>query len=388
MNIIESTLSEENINDLKKFLSKFWREDHPIVKSEDLLRWQYTGFGKRKGFDLFQMFYDEKELIGIRGIIPQEMQLPMEDGSYLIEPMGACAMWMIEPEYRKKGALGLGYKIHRKVESSIDILMSIGANINTSAPIYRKRRYFEKEALNRYIIPLSSGYNDILINSVDEISICKWIENTSLADLEYEEIQENTNYKELENIWVDSTKSQNILSIYRSSEFWEWRYGKSPIFKYHIFGNKDLGGIVVARIEDAIKDINSNESIKVLRIVEVIPCQSDVWNGGEDVVFENLISNVLLWGKKNNCVAADFHCSTSRLAKTLQNVGFKEQFIDNKENILSLSGLFQPIIDSTYAFNCFIRVGEKFSYSRENFNYENSYIVRTDSDQDRPNIIF
>lgn len=388
MKIIEKTLSEENIKDLRNFLSKFWRKDHPIVKSEELLRWQYTGFGTRKGYDLFQMFYDDDKLIGIRGIIPQEMQIPEENGSYIIEPMGACSMWMIEPEYRKRGALGLGYKIHRKVEDNIDVLISIGANIKTSAPIYRKRKYFEKEALNRYIIPLSDEYNKVLITSVERKKIKHWIEDTRIFDKEYINIPKNSNFEELEEIWVQSTKGQNILSVFRSAEFWKWRYGNSPSFTYHIFGGKEEGGIVVVRVEEAIKDVDSRNSIRVLRLVELVPFRSDVWSGGTDPKFESLIEKSLLWGKKNDCVAADFHCSSSRLEHVLFNIGFKRQFIENNDKICGMSGLFQPITDCTYAFNCFLRLDEKFTYARNNFDFENSYIVRADSDQDRPNIVF
>ena len=387
MEIIEKTLSEENIKDLKRFLSKYWRKDHPIVKSEKLLRWQYTGFGAKKGYDLFQLFYDDDKLVGIRGVIPQEMQIPNKDGEYEYATMGACAMWMVDPILRKQGKFGVGQKMHRNVEFGFGNILAIGANLNTSSPIFRRNGYFEKEALNRYIIPLSDEYNKMLISSVESAEIKHWIKDTRVFDKEYINMLENCNFEELEDIWIQSTNGQNILSVFRSKEFWKWRYGNSPYFTYRIFGGKDEGGIVVVRIEEAIKDIDSRDSTRVLRLIDLVPFKTEVWSGKTDPEFELLIENSLLWGKKNNCVAADFHCSTSRLEHVLFNIGFKRQFIENNDKLCGMSGLFQPITNSTYAFNCFLRLDEKFIYARNNFDYENTYIVRADSDQDRPNII-
>ncbi|MCT4616246.1 MAG: GNAT family N-acetyltransferase [Marinifilaceae bacterium] len=385
MNLKEKNLSNSSIDDLQFFLSKFWKKDHPLVKSRELLEWQFLGFGKNRGYDYFQMFYDGDELIAIRGVIPQEVQIPTSEYGYMIEPMGACAMWMVLPEYRNVGKVAIGFKIHKNIEDQFNVLMSIGANINTSARIYRRKNYFENPDINRYIIPLSNEYKNLLIDFQDDNQLIDWQAKIQLEATMDNDFVDNLNSQEMGNIWKNFVKKNNIFSLNRTKEFWEWRYFKSPCFKYNIFGGEKYGGFIVARIEEAVKE--DNNKIKLLRIIEMVPFNSEVWNGVKSILFEELLKNVLIWARKNNCVAADFHITTNRFEALLSNVGFVKQNVNKKTGLYSMVGLFQPIVYDTYSYNCFIRISDKFKQYKEKFNYNDSYIVRSDSDQDRPNIL-
>ena len=362
-------------DELKQFIAKYWRKDHPVIKSDALFRWQYYGYGKLKGYDNFQVLFDEDLLIGFRAVIPLEIQI-CRNKDVKIETCMASAMWMVSPDYR---GMGLGYRIHHNTEMASDASLAIGANPKTSVPLYIRGGYHEIKRFNRYIMPLSSDYACMLISPCKEVELNDWIPNYQ----ELPPIKENDDAKELAEIWEHSTFSVDIIALHRSEEFWKWRYMDSPVFKYHIFGGKEEGGIVVVRIEHVIGA--PKENINVLRIIEAIPYKTNVWKSERDEQFEALLQSVIGWGQREGCAAVDFHCTTNKLYPSFRNIGFVEQPVKFNPSVLSLSDFFQPIENKIHHYNGYLRLGDK--EANETFNYENTYFVRSDTDQDRVNIL-
>lgn len=362
-------------DELKQFIATYWRKDHPVIKSDALFRWQYNGFGKLKGYDNFQILFDEDKLIGFRAVIPLEIQIN-RNGSVKIETCMASAMWMVSPDYR---GMGLGYRIHHNTEMASDASLAIGANPKTSVPLYIRGGYHEIKRFNRYIMPLSNDYVKMLIHPCSETAIEGWIPDYHLLD----SIHENEDTNELAEIWMHSTFSVDIIALHRTAEFWKWRYLDSPIFKYHIFGGKEQGGIVVVRLEPVVGV--EHEDIKVLRIVEAIPYESNIWRYERDEKFESLLKAVIGWGQREGCAAVDFHCSTNKMYPTFRNIGFVEQPLLFNPPVLSLSDFFQPVENKIHHYNGYLRLADQEANS--DFNYENTYFVRSDTDQDRVNIL-
>lgn len=364
------------LSELKLFISKYWRKDHPIILSDPLFKWQYYGFGRLRGYDNFQLLFDDNKLIGFRAVIPLELQISKNSISK-IETCLASAMWMVSPDYR---GMGLGYLIHHNTENSSEASLAIGANPNTSVPLYLRSGYHEIKRFNRYIIPLNSDYEFLLIRNCDKgVDLRGWLNDLS----DFPIYEENTNIAELSEVWTLSTSSVDLVALHRSEEYWKWRYLDSPVFKYHIFGGKEKGGIVVVRIENVMGDIQKN--VSVLRIIEAIPSNPDVWNYKRDNSFEQLLKSVLSWGQKKGCSAADFHCSTNKLYTSFRNVGFIEQPVNFEPSILSMSDFFQPMVFEVHHYNGYLRLGDQ--EINNSFNYENSYFVRSDTDQDRVNVL-
>lgn len=52
-------------------------------------------------------------------------------------------MWMVKPEYRGHG---LGYKMFKKAEDGLNVIVLLGVNVNTAVPIYRKKVFFFTES--------------------------------------------------------------------------------------------------------------------------------------------------------------------------------------------------------------------------------------------------
>lgn len=362
-------------DELKDFIAKYWRKDHPVIMSDALFRWQYYGYGILQGYDNFQLLFDHERLIGFRAVIPLELQITYQKQTK-IESCMASAMWMVSPDYR---GMGLGYLIHNNTEKASEASLAIGANPKTSVPLYLRGGYHEIKRFNRYIMPLNDDYSYLLFEKCSNKELSGWIPNYQEVD----SIEENNNVEELAEIWSDFTSDINIVALHRSKEYWQWRYVDSPIFKYHIFGGKDKGGIVVVRIEHVLGA--EKENITALRIVEAIPSIPKVWHYEKDEDFERLLKSVVDWGQKNGCAVVDFHCTTNRLYPAFRNIGFVEQPLNFQPNVLSLSDFFQPIEKKAHYYNGYLRLSDK--EANRSFNYEDSYFVRTDTDQDRVNII-
>lgn len=361
--------------ELKEFIAKYWRKDHPVIKSDALFRWQYYGFGQLRGYDNFQLLFDEGKLIGFRAVIPLEIQIS-RNHSVKVETCMASAMWMVSPDYR---GMGLGYRIHHNTEMASDASLAIGANPKTSVPLYLRGGYHEIKRFNRYIMPLSYDYTYMLKTPCDPVNLDGWMP-TFESPLQ---VQENVNVKELTEIWMHSSTSVDMIALHRTEEFWQWRYIDSPIFRYHIYGGKEVGGIIVVRVEPVMGAEKDN--IKVLRIIEAIPYSPNIWKYERDEKFEELLRSVICWGQREGCAAVDFHCTTNKLYPTFRNVGFVEQPLNFEPAILSLSDFFQPMEKSVHYYNGYLRLADQ--EANDSFNYENTYFVRSDTDQDRVNIL-
>lgn len=374
-NIVVKKFCFQYYDEVKSFIAKYWRKDHPVILSDALFRWQYYGYGVLRGYDNFQVLFAEDKLIGFRAVIPLEIQISYKN-AVKIESCLASAMWMVSPDYR---GMGLGYLIHHNTEMASEASLAIGANPKTSVPLYLRGGYHEIKRFNRYIMPLNNDYSFLLFNPCDEKEIEGWIPDYQDVD----DAIENNNVNELADIWSHFTSGLDIVALHRSAEYWQWRYLDSPIFKYHVFGGKDKGGIVVVRIEKVVGA--QKENLTALRIVEAIPLEKNAWFSKKDETFERLLKSVIAWGQKQGCAVVDFHCTTNRLYPTFRNIGFIEQPINFQPNILSLSDFFQPIENKIHHYNGYLRLGDQ--EANEFFSYENSYFVRTDTDQDRVNII-
>ncbi len=374
-NIVVKKFDFQYYDEIKDFISQYWRKDHPVILSDALFRWQYRGYGVLKGYDNFQVLFDNGKIIGFRAVIPLEIQISHK-GSMKIESCVASAMWMVSPDYR---GMGLGYRIHHNTEMASEASLAIGANPKTSVPLYLRGGYHEIQRFNRYIMPLNNDYSYLLFEKCDDKELEGWIPDYQDVDV----LAENTNVEELVEIWTNLTKGIDVVALHRSSEYWKWRYLDSPIFKYHIFGGKDKGGVVVVRVEHILG--SEKDNLTALRIVEAIPFDKKAWNYMKDEAFEKLLKSVVAWGQKQGCAVVDFHCTTNRLYLAFRNIGFVEQPINFQPNILSLTDFFQPIEKRVHHYNGYLRLSDK--EANKFFNYEDSYFVRTDTDQDRVNII-
>ena len=179
-----------------------------------------------------------------------------------------------------------------------------------------------------------------------------------------------------ESIWLNYARHHDFFSLYRTRDFWQWRYVDSPGYKYYYFSN-DSNDLIVGRIESGITRPNSNDTnLKIFRFIEIVQTKSHN-------TLQSLISDVLGWAIKNDCCGADFQASTPSFDECLIPVGFCKQEGDYGSGACSLAGLFNPFQFKPEPINAFWRV--LVNEEKIDVDSNQAYLMKSDNDMDRPN---
>jgi hypothetical protein len=362
------------------FTRRNWRADHPLCNRR-LFEWQFKGFGNEANTIASLLMWSGGTLIGFRGIIPGLYQVPTPAGGMAVLPGGSLAMWMISPEFR---GTGLGGLMHQAAQRTMPVITGMGSNPATSIPIYVKNGFAVLESMHRYIVPLAAErYAALLAQRADPDEICEWAGSLTASDRNVG--PRDVDIDALAAAWQDGTFPVGIFSLYRSPAFWRWRYLDSAGFRYLFFGEPRQTGAVIARIEK----VHSTERPElhgetVLRIIEVVPRDSSAWSRGIDERLVDLIQGATRWARHQGCAAADFLCSTARLAPVMAAAGFREQ--DSRSHAASsLAMLFRPLTFTARPLNALIRV-EIPGSPLPPIDFDDTYLVKSDNDMDRPNL--
>ncbi|UFJ40038.1 GNAT family N-acetyltransferase [Brevibacillus humidisoli] len=361
--------------DVVDFLKENWAQNHPIY-DEVLFNWQYRI--NDQGESDSQLLVHEDRIIGFLGNIPSVFSIAGEKLS------GAgLTMWIIDKKYRNTG---LGIRLLMETEKRFPMTYTLGCGQQV-VPLYKRMGYTYMDSLNRYVIPLDvTGYQKLLPEAVDLEDIGKWL-NHIFPEVDTRELPlDNISLKQMELLYNRTIEKAFIISQFRDESFWNWRYVNSKGYNYHFLGDPETTGAAVVRM-DRVYDIDNRllHGTKVLRLIELLPANGDVWHGKTDQRFIALLRAVLLWAKENGCVAADFQLSNNRLEHILSEVGFKKQNIDYSPNLCGIAGLFQPF---RYKVNR-INVAWKVKLAEQKtaiVDPNDTYFVKSDCDMDRPNI--
>ena len=367
-------------NLVKEFIENNWRKDHPMC-NEELSNWQYRGFGKNTQKHKTFLLFDNSELIGFRGTIPALFQVPLDEGEMKIVTGGSSSMWSIDKRYRN-GKLGL--MLLNEAIKTMDVITGLGSDPRTSLPFYKYTGFNILDSMHRYIGPLQAKlYASLLPSKSNYSKIYDWSEKlTSSVDIVE---PSDPNINKIASIWKTITFPLKIFSLYRNTDFWRWRYLESEGYNYLFFGDPESTGVIVARVEDIIsKDKLELNGRKVFRIIEIIPNSDTAWLGEVDFNLVGLLKGAIKWASNQECVAVDFYCSTKKFEDTLFEVGLKK--FDINDTLCCLAVLFQPLKHMENTTNVFCKVNVEGSDSTNVF-FDNTYMVKSDGDMDRPNIL-
>ena len=370
--------SDQYWDEVKSFIKRNWREDHSICNKE-LFDWQFRGFGdKKKKLNTFLLFYED-ELIGIRGTIPGLYQVPVHNREMRIVLGGASAMWSIDTSYRY-GVFG--FMLLNEALKTMNVITGLGSNPKTSLPFYIHTGFKILDSMHRYVAPLEvDGYYKLIAIKSQYKQIREWTRIWDNVTTVVEPHEPNIN--EISSVWENTTFPLRIFSLYRNADFWRWRYLESAGHRYLFFGEPKSTGIIVARVEEVITTIEPGlDGQKIFRIIEIVPSNTISWRGEIDNNLASLLQGAINWAIYQGCVAVDFYCSTTRFEPVLFEIGLKK--FDINDSICSLALLFQPLKYVEKAVNSFFRVNIEGVSS--NIKFEDTYMVKSDGDQDRPNM--
>jgi len=378
-----------------KKLSESFPEFQPfnyIYHTQKIFEYLYKGFGHSDSSSLI-ITNNNNEVLGFRGAIPSLYQLPINNGNYEIIKGNGITGWIM----KKDSSLprGIGLKLHTKVQESLNLAVAACFGGETSLQVYKMNKFNIIDNLNRYVIPLDNeGYKNVINSKF----------NSNLLDLWSKEVDNSLSNKEicepnkvkaeiLEKLWTKISKYTKIFGLYKNKDYWNWRYINCPYYDYLFFGNPKKSGIIIARIEKIFKfKKNSTNAIdkddnlyqkKIFRIIEMIPCDNEVWKSNINNNFNDLLLSVLKWAKFQGCIAADFQFSSLLFDKQLKHSGFKLQDAQYEPSECSLAGLFQPYKERVYPINVAWKLNHK-KIKKEDFKNMNAYFTKSDVAGDYP----
>jgi len=363
MEIIE--YSEQYFEKLIAFLRKNWSPNHSLYDKQ-LFDWQYKGVYENNA--LGYLLVEKGDVKGFVGGVPYPFLIDEKEVS------GAgLAFWVIDPLTRSSGT---GKLLRKALEEKVELIYNIGLNLVT-AKSYIKAGYAYYDEFHRYVVPLNvEGYCRLLVNECSFEKINEWVDHLPKG----KEIIpcENIDVDKVAKLYEKNVKPAFRLLPYKDSRFWKWRYVDSKGFPYMFFEHAD--NVIIARVESVHDKTDlQKHGLKCFRIIEILPSTGNVWNGSSDAGLTETILGILAWAKLNDCVLADFQISNSRLEHVITSTGFRRQ--DNTEET-SVIRLFAPLrnvnpLNFAYRINA---GGDTVSIDRED-----TYLVKSDSDMDRPN---
>tara|TARA_B100000575_G_C23143330_1_gene666182 strand:- start:10077 stop:11270 length:1194 start_codon:yes stop_codon:yes gene_type:complete len=372
------------------FIDRQWGPNHPITQ-KNLFDWQFNGFGNDdcniKSYTLF----NKGEMIGFRGVIPGIYQIPRQN-ELSFSKGGSFSMWYVDEKYRGQK---LGLKLHLAVQEMLDVIITGGSTFDTSVPFYLREGFKMLDSMHRYILPLNiEGYSQLLCEYIDIDTIKYQFNIPEFCSVEYP-VQE-PNCFDCEKLWTKMTAANNIFSVHRSQDFLKWRYIDNVGFKYLFFGDPNTVGFIIARIENVESDLETHRGLKVFRIIEIVPKHDIVWKGKTEKDMRAFFINVLGYAKSLGCVAVDFFHSSNMFNELLMSCGFRKQkiiemdknkFLSHDLKELKLAAIFAPFRKYYEPLNVLYRIYDKKSKRLLTIPFDNTCIVKSDGDMDRPNII-
>lgn len=363
-------MSEDDWPAVSEFISTEWEANHPVL-NKDFFFWQHRGFGAGRGVEATPLAFSNGQLVGMRGVIPGEYQVPRGSGGYEYARGGAFAMWLVAKEMRGQG---VGRQLLAHCETHLPVMLALGSNENTSVPIYLRNGFSRLDGLDHWYTLLSENARGLVFGEGEESPLFPSGRGKKITQL-----QSTTNAEYLAALWNDFSTNFPLFSLRRTGEFWKWRYLNHPVFDYEILHDPELGIAAVQRLEEVD---TSDGRLRVMRLVELVAGQSA---GGRkrrfDEAVETFLRSLLLEARARGIDAADLRLPNGVFGQGLIGAGLQlMQRGAVAENGNGFAGRLNPLLLAPSPINLHWKtaLGRPFSGS-------GLYFTKSDSDMDRPN---
>jgi GNAT superfamily N-acetyltransferase len=342
------------------FLRANWARHHALYDRE-LFDWQYRTDYRRDSL----MLVDQDRIQGFLGNIPGTYSL----SGQLVRGIG-LTLWCVAKELRN---CGLGVVLIREAEKQNQVVLTLGANRDV-IPMYQRMGYNVMPRLWRWVSILEQkDFEKLLTTPTSNVPVRSHFTPLARGNA----LPPVPSPDQLASLYETVIRSNYLFTQHRDANFWEWRYFSSPGFHYEVFGDTRSQGAAVVRVELVYApDQPDVDGLKVLRVIELIPASHP---GAVE-----LLNDVLVFGLKQGCCAADFQCSTRQMEPILQACGFREQSAGEPHSLFPQ--LFQPFRSNVPPINFVYKIigtdGKPML-----IDPEQTYFVKSDCDMDRPNFM-
>lgn len=351
-------------------IDRLWRHDHIYVRKPEVLdhlvlHTPYrAAFAGEENYSFLGMWDDDGEVVGLYGAIPQEMNCFGE--TY---PSETGTIWIVD-KTKHHHIDGLDFY---DVVNDRPMGMHIGMGLSKfSVAVDRMMGYEYIRDLPRWIAV--QKMDEALAVLLPDASVRPYMPVMHPVSLDA------TTY----HVTIDAFDATHWDAFYtghfapryigtkRDARFLQWRYGESPVLKYHFLTVEDAAGevhgLAVVRIEPICEG-----KYKIGRILEFIAIEAE-----PSVVLANAVATfdpeVLMW---------DFYCMSDITSFGLEAVGFRRlpEWMDKT----MMPTRFQPVDYEHMKLNADVWVNKKLRKHLNSINSQQWYVTKGDADQDRAN---
>ncbi|MGE0759803.1 MAG: hypothetical protein AB7O38_22490, partial [Pirellulaceae bacterium] len=346
---------------VKAFISKSYGPRYVLGANDAYFTWQYQGIptGSRSDFSL-RLALVQGNVAACLGYIPVDVDIAGQryDGCWL-------ANWMVDPDYRH---LGIGPLLAREISRQFSVTLALGAN-DDARDILSRMGWTDFQSLARYVCVLDHEG----AKSLTPTGQLDWpqfpADGGSSTGRDHARVARVDRFSNEVEEFTDRFRAQDrsAAGTRRSTRYLNWRYADHPQFSYRLFVascRSDVTGMAVYRVEQA-RDL----PLRVGRIVEII---------ADEQSQAPLLTAMLADARQQGAVAADFFCSSQRVAALFERHGFLP---GQDARTQQIPMLYQPIDRRRTEIRFLADLRAVGEHAAE----LDWYVTKADGDQDRPN---
>lgn len=336
---------EDELPRLVAFLDNYWRKNHVLSKSKELMDWQYLDAKNHRYNFIFAIYRETDEIHGILGFIKtdhfdEEIKFPMRWG----------AIWKIREDVASRG-LGLAMKLY--MYEHVKAPYAGGIGLSRFSREINKKMGEEMGKLTHFYMINPKMDTFLLIDNLKNSDK----ESGAIAD-------ENLKFVACDAQEFEKAQEDYLeyMLPYKSKLYYVNRFLKHPFYKYHcakvVDGEQRSKAVFFYRICE-------HNDAKCIMIVDFLGTEKALI--GTKGCFEKLLED-------NQAEYISFY-EYGLSEDALQEAGFKKR--DESEVVIPL--YYEPFEK--------VNVDIDFHYFNDTSVEEKKYFFKGDADQDRPNIL-
>jgi hypothetical protein len=317
------------------------------LRDKGLFFWQHSGPGILPDAAIATAAVVNEKIVGLRGL--QHLSFQIYDKHNRLHIVEGCAAPFMHVLKAHRGLLGL--KLYRYNISRFPINLYLGANKLTSLRLHHASGYQIFDHLPRYGMKLSSQIIEHLPDVIDQ------------------EVEPDL----LGRIWSQFSSAYRPFSILRTPDFFRWRYREAPFWNYRMLLSSNRAAAAVYRIEPITS--KGRRMGGALRLIELFHDPERC----KDAQLREFLRQLESFAVFKGCEYVDHFQTMDVLQTALLNAGFVA--IQPESSFFPV--LFNPLDYEKPPINYGWKLWTALSESMADPSHAH-YIVKSDSDQDRP----